>query len=64
MLFVGGTLGSVSAGGLVVGNMVKRFLRASLVGWPQEGEGRVGVGLQSLCLRSSRAAVILSWDDV
>ena len=56
----GGTLGGGSLGGLVSGNMVKSFLRASFVGWLLESEGMAGVGLQSSCLRSSRAAAVLS----
>ena len=56
----GGTLGSVSAVGLAARNMVKSFLRASLVGWPLESEGVAGEGSRSSCLRSSRAAAILS----
>ena len=64
MSTVGDTLGSVSGEGLVDGNMVKSCLRASLVGWPCDKEGVVGVGLSSSCLRSSKAAAILPWDDV
>ena len=60
----GSTLGSESGGGLVAGNMVNSFLMASLVGWPWEREGIAGVGLQSSCLRSSKAVAIQSWDDV
>ena len=60
----GGTLGSVSALGLVAGKTVKSCLRASLVGFPLESEGVAGEGFRSSCLRSSRAAAILSFDDV
>ena len=60
----GGTLGSRSGDGLEVGNIFKSFLRASLVGLPLEREGVAGVGLASLWWRSSKAAAILSWDDV
>ena len=60
----GGTLGSVSALGLVAGNTVKSFLMASLVGFPLESEGVAGEGVRSSCLRASRAAAILSFDDV
>ena len=60
----GGTLGSITGEGLVAGNMVMSCLRASLVGWLWDKEGDAGVGLSSSCLKSSKAAAILSWDDV
>ena len=64
MSTIGDTLGSESGEDLVVGNMVRSFLRASLGGWPLYSEDVAGVGLSSSCLRSSKAAAILSWDEV
>ena len=48
----------------MAGNFDRSCFRASLVGWPRDKEGAAGVGLSSSCLRSSKAATILSWNDV
>ena len=59
----GVTLGDYSGSVLVCASKETSYWRALMVGWPRDKKDVAGARLLSLCLRSSKAAAILSGDD-